>query len=67
MIEKGDQQEDDLAQAMAILARHDAISACRSDALGWAAKAKAAVNSLPEHPLRDILSRLADFVVSRVA
>lgn len=67
VIEKGDQQEGDLAQAMAILARHDAISACRSDALGWAAKAKAAVNSLPEHPLRDILSRLADFVVSRVA
>ncbi|MES2549892.1 MAG: polyprenyl synthetase family protein [Pseudomonadota bacterium] len=67
VIEKGDQNEGDLAQAVVILQRHDAISACRADALAWAAKAKAAVNNLPEHPLRDILAQLADFVVSRVS
>jgi len=66
VIEKGDQQDGDLAEAMSILGRHDAISACRTDALAWSAKAKAAVDTLPEHPLRDILSQLADFVVSRV-
>ncbi|MDP3197514.1 polyprenyl synthetase family protein [Tabrizicola sp.] len=67
VIEKGDQREGDLAQALVILQRHDAISACRTDALAWAAKAKAALDILPEHELRDILSQLADFVVSRVA
>lgn len=66
VIEKGDQQDGDLAEAMSILGRHDAISACRTDALAWSAKAKAAVDTLPEHPMRDILSQLADFVVSRV-
>ena len=67
VIEKGDQREGDLAQAMVILQRHDAISACRADALAWAGRAKTAINNLPAHPLRDILSSLADFVVSRVS
>ena len=67
VIEKGAQGEDDLAQAMVILQRHDAISACREDALAWVARAKAALNNLPVHPLREILSELADFVVSRVS
>ena len=67
VIEKGDQREGDLAQAMTILQRHDAISACRDDALAWSRRAKTAIGNLPEHPLRDILSQLADFVVSRVS
>lgn len=66
VIEKGDQHEGDLAQAMELLSRHDAISACRADALAWSAKAKAAVTTLPAHPLRNILLELADSVVSRV-
>jgi octaprenyl-diphosphate synthase len=66
VIEKGDQREGDLAQAMANLRRHDAISASRSEALDWAARAKAALHNLPVHPLRDILSELADFVVRRL-
>jgi octaprenyl-diphosphate synthase len=66
VIEKNDQRDGDLAHAMVILQKHDAISACRSDALVWAGKAKAALNNLPVHPLRDTLSELADFVVSRV-
>ncbi len=67
VIEKNDQRESDLAHAMVILQKHDAISACRVDALAWAARSKAALNNLPVHPLRDILSELADFVVSRVS
>jgi octaprenyl-diphosphate synthase len=66
VIEKGDQREGDLAQAMANLRRHDAISASRSEALDWAARAKTALHNLPVHPLRDILSELADFVVRRL-
>ena len=67
VIEKGDQRDDDLAQAMVILHRHGAISACREAALDWSARAKASLGNLPVHPLRDTLLELADFVVSRVS
>jgi octaprenyl-diphosphate synthase len=66
VIEKGDQRDGDLAQAMLILRRHDAIGASRTAALDWAARAKAALDNLPEHSLRDTLSELADFVVRRL-
>jgi octaprenyl-diphosphate synthase len=67
VIEKGDQRDGDLEQAMAILARHGAIEASRQDALAWAARARAALDNLPVHPLRSLLSQLADFVVKRVS
>lgn len=67
VIEKGDQRDGDLEQAMAILKRHDALSACRNNALDWAARARSALELLPAHPLRSTLSDLADFVVSRVS
>ncbi|MCV2863898.1 polyprenyl synthetase family protein [Albidovulum sediminicola] len=67
VIEKGDQREGDLEQAMALMARHGAMEAARADALGWAARAKAALAALPDHPLRAMLSDLADFVVARVS
>ncbi len=66
-IEKGDQQDGDLEQALAIMARHGALDAARADALGWAAKARAALAPLPASPIRDMLEELADFVVSRIA
>ena len=66
-IEKGDQREGDLEQALALLARHGAIAAARRDALDWVAKARQALTALPPHPIRDMLSDLAEFVVARVA
>lgn len=66
-IEKGDQQDGDLEQALAILARHGAIEAARADALSWAARARGALDDLPENELRQLLAELADFVVARVA
>ncbi|HRO14208.1 MAG TPA: polyprenyl synthetase family protein [Paracoccus sp. (in: a-proteobacteria)] len=66
-IEKGDQQDGDLDRALAILARHGAIDAARADAMDWAARARAALAALPEHPIRDLLAELADYVVARVA
>ena len=66
-IEKGDQREGDLEQALALLARHGAIAAARRDALDWVAKARQALTDLPPHPIRDMLSDLAEFVVARVA
>jgi len=66
VIEKGDQREGDLEQAKAIMARHGAMAAARSDALEWAAKARDALGVLPAHPLREMLGDLADYVVSRL-
>ncbi|TMV84193.1 polyprenyl synthetase family protein, partial [Thioclava sp. BHET1] len=66
-IEKGDQQDGDLEQAMALLAKHGTLEATRDDALAWVAKAKAALAPLPDHEIRQMLSDLADFVVQRVS
>lgn len=66
-IEKGDQRDGDLERALALMARHGAMEAARADALAWAGRAKAALTCLPPHPIRDLLSDLSDFVVSRVA
>ena len=66
VIEKGDQREGDLAHALSILARHGAIAAARQDALTWTARAKLALDILPDHPVRSTLHDLADFVVERV-
>ncbi|WP_299361819.1 polyprenyl synthetase family protein [uncultured Paracoccus sp.] len=66
-IERGDQRDGDLDQALAILGRHGAIQAARADAVAWAARARAALAALPPHPVRDLLAEMADFVVARVA
>ena len=66
VIEKGRQDEGDLEQAMEILQRHGALDATRQEALAWATKARAALEALPDHALRDMLRDLADYVVARV-
>ncbi len=65
-IEKGDQRDGDLDEALRLLARHGAMDETRAEALAWAAKAKSALAALPAHPLRDMLSDLADYVVARL-
>ncbi|MEY4984184.1 MAG: hypothetical protein RIR62_2450 [Pseudomonadota bacterium] len=66
VIEKGDQRDGDLEQAIAIMARHGAMDAARADALDWAGKARRALDLLPAHELRDMLADLADYVVARI-
>ena len=66
VIEKGDQRDGDLEEAIAILNRRGALEAARADAFAWAAKARSAMSRLPEHPLREMLEDLADYVVSRL-
>ncbi len=66
VIEKGDQRDGDLEEAIAILNRRGALEAARADAFAWAAKARTAMSRLPEHPLREMLEDLADYVVSRL-
>ncbi len=65
-IEKGDQQDGDLEQALSLIAKHQTMAATREDALFWTAKAKEAVAILPDHPVKDMLSDLADYVVARI-
>jgi octaprenyl-diphosphate synthase len=67
VIEKGDQREGDLDHAMALMTRHGAMEAARTEALGWAAQARAALKVLPDHPLRQMLDDLADYVVARIS
>jgi len=66
-IEKGRQDEDDLEQALALMAKYDTLSATRADAESWAARAQAALAPLPGCELRDMLHDLAGYVVSRLS
>jgi octaprenyl-diphosphate synthase len=65
-IEKGDQNDGDLAQALALMQKHGTLDATRIEAEGWAGKARTALTRLPDHPLRGMLDDLADYVVARV-
>jgi octaprenyl-diphosphate synthase len=65
-IEKGRQEDGDLDHALALLNKHDTLSATRADAMEWAAQAKAALHALPDHVLREMLHDLADYVVARL-
>jgi octaprenyl-diphosphate synthase len=66
-IEKGDQTDADLATALDLLARHGAIDETRAEAVAWAARAKAALAPLPDHPVKGMLVDLSDYVVARIA
>jgi octaprenyl-diphosphate synthase len=66
-IEKGDQQGGDLDHALALLRRHGTLDETRTEAFGWSARAQEALTVLPDHPLRDMIHDLADYVVARLA
>ncbi|MBM3614590.1 MAG: polyprenyl synthetase family protein [Alphaproteobacteria bacterium] len=66
VIEKGDQRDGDLDQALAIMHRHGALEAARAEALKWAAIGRAALVKLPDHPLRQMLDDLTAYVVARI-
>ncbi|WP_374213665.1 polyprenyl synthetase family protein [Jannaschia sp. LMIT008] len=57
----------DFAQAQAIIARHGTLEETRREALTWRDRAVAALDHLPRHPLRDMLSDLAHYVVARAS
>ncbi len=65
-IEKGRQQEGDLDHALGLMDKYQTLEATRQDALGWANKAKASLDALPDHEIRTLLRDLADYVVSRL-
>jgi octaprenyl-diphosphate synthase len=67
VIEKGEQTEGDLETALDLMRRHDTLASTRETAYAHAARARAALDTLPEGRIRDILGDLADFVVARLA
>ncbi|MEP3639710.1 MAG: polyprenyl synthetase family protein [Paracoccaceae bacterium] len=66
-IEKGQQSDGDLDHALELLDKHGTLEETRLVALGHATKAKEAMETLPNHEIRDMLTDLADFVVDRVS
>lgn len=66
-IEKGDQRDGDLEHALALMQSHGALEQTRAEALDWAARARAAIAVLPDHPVRGMLDRLAGYVVARIS
>lgn len=66
VIEKGKQEDGDLEHAMALMAKHNTLELTRQNALSWAEVAKSALDPLPECELKQLLTDLADFVVSRI-
>ncbi|SLN48425.1 Octaprenyl-diphosphate synthase [Aquimixticola soesokkakensis] len=66
VIEKGNQEDGDLEQAIALLTKHGALEDTRKVAIAWSDKAKAALEIVPESDLRDMLCDIADYVVARL-
>jgi octaprenyl-diphosphate synthase len=66
-IEKGRQEDGDLDRALELLRKHDALSDTRRVAKSEAARAKEALAPLPNHPVKEMLLDLADYVVERIS
>ena len=66
-IGRGEQQPGDLEEGLRLMQGHGALEATHRAAETHAARARAALGSLPDGPLRAHLGALVDFVVSRVA
>lgn len=65
-IESGDQRDGDLEMALELMRSHGTIAETRDEAVAWSERAKNALVDIPDHPVRDMLSELADYVVARV-
>ncbi|MBN8898566.1 MAG: polyprenyl synthetase family protein [Rhodospirillales bacterium] len=64
-IEQMEQTEADLAEAMALMTRRDAIPATIGRAMRFAQEAKAALDVFPDTPIRRALVAVADYTVQR--
>ena len=65
-IEKGKQEDGDLEHAISLLHKHGALIATRDAAQAEARRAKTALAPLPDHPVKDMLTDIADYVVERI-
>jgi octaprenyl-diphosphate synthase len=65
-IGKGRQETGDLGEALRLMDKHGTLQATRLAALDWSEQAKAALAPLPDDPIRQMLSDIADYVVLRL-
>ena len=65
VLEERDQKEGDLAEALRLMERHDAIHRTLERAATMAQAAKAALEAFPASPFHTALCRVADYTVSR--
>lgn len=66
MVDQGvEQEKGDLEQAIEILKRHDALEKSLDHAIQFSDQACAALKDVPDHPLKQILNDLAQYVVQR--
>ncbi|WP_092858802.1 polyprenyl synthetase family protein [Albimonas pacifica] len=66
VIEKRDQRDGDLAQALALMAQADALTGAETRARAYAAEAREALAAFPASPLRGALEGVVEFVVARL-
>jgi heptaprenyl diphosphate synthase len=59
------QDDDEHAEALALLRAHPAMAQARAEAHRWSDDARAALAGLPAGPARDALGMLCDYVVDR--
>lgn len=57
--------DDEHAEALALLRAHPALDEARLEARRWADLARESLATLPDIPARDVLAMLCDYVVSR--
>jgi octaprenyl-diphosphate synthase len=65
-IEKGEQGDGDLEQALEILRRHGTLDETRAEAHRYAADAGNTLAEVPQHELTEMMGDLADYVVARL-
>ena len=65
-IGKGRQEDGDLETALELMTKYGTLESTRQAALDYVAQAKVAVAKAPDHPIKEMLTDLADYVVARV-
>ena len=67
VLARGEMQDADVDRARALMEAHGALASARAEAEAWVERARAALERLPEHPLREMLAEIAGYVVAREA
>ena len=63
----GEQRYGDLGHAPGILRGRGSLEEIQEDAVEWSERARRELGHLPDHPIRELLSDLAEFAVTRIS
>ena len=65
-LEDGDQTDDDFAEALACMQRHNTLNDSMTRATDYAERAKSALKKFPESPAKAAMLDLVDFCIERI-